>query len=63
MFHHKAAKYFGSYIVTIILAQINKEFIIQKHVTARITTNQYSFYNGGNQFNIRILTGAVGCYS
>ena len=35
MSRHKSAKYFGSYIATIIFSQINKEFIVQKYVTAK----------------------------
>ena len=62
MFHRKVVKYFGSYIVIIIVAEINKEFIVQQYMTAKIITYQYSFYNGGNQFNIRELTGTVQCY-
>lgn len=48
IFQHKLPKYFGSYTATIILSY---EFIVHKHATEKININQYSFYNGGNQFN------------
>lgn len=60
MSHYWETKYFGSYFVTMILALINKEFIVQKHATAKIATDQYSFYKRGT---LEVLTGAVECYS